>query len=296
MNLQDFEKKLQEYIRDVEKDLSLLFEDKDLYLSETLLDSIKYSLFSGGKRLRPVLSRAVAEMLDGDVASARMAGAAIEMIHTYSLIHDDLPSMDNDNYRRGKLTNHRVYGSAVAILAGDGLLTYAFNVLSRLPLAPEKTLKIIELISVSAGVQGMVGGQVLDLEAENKEIGLEEMKKIHRAKTGALFRAAILSGAYCSEIGREDLLALDRFAEKLGLTFQIVDDILDVVGDEEKLGKETGSDAKENKATYPVLLGLEEAKKEAEKTAREAREELKNFGEKASFLLELMDFIVVRQF
>ena len=142
----------------------------------------------------------------------------------------------------------------------------------------------------------MVGGQVLDLEAENKEIGLEEMKKIHRAKTGALFRAAILSGAYCSEIGREDLLALDRFAEKLGLTFQIVDDILDVVGDEEKLGKETGSDAKENKATYPVLLGLEEAKKEAEKTAREAREELKNFGEKASFLLELMDFIVVRQF
>ncbi|HOA41110.1 MAG: polyprenyl synthetase family protein [Halanaerobiales bacterium] len=294
--MQDFEKKLQEYIRDVEKDLSLLFEDKDLYLSETLLDSIKYSLFSGGKRLRPVLSRAVAEMLDGDVASARMAGAAIEMIHTYSLIHDDLPSMDNDNYRRGKLTNHRVYGSAVAILAGDGLLTYAFNVLSRLPLAPEKTLKIIELISVSAGVQGMVGGQVLDLEAENKEIGLEEMKKIHRAKTGALFRAAILSGAYCSEIGREDLLALDRFAEKLGLTFQIVDDILDVVGDEEKLGKETGSDAKENKATYPVLLGLEEAKKEAEKTAREAREELKNFGEKASFLLELMDFIVVRQF
>ena len=182
--MQDFEKKLQEYIRDVEKDLSLLFEDKDLYLSETLLDSIKYSLFSGGKRLRPVLSRAVAEMLDGDVASARMAGAAIEMIHTYSLIHDDLPSMDNDNYRRGKLTNHRVYGSAVAILAGDGLLTYAFNVLSRLPLAPEKTLKIIELISVSAGVQGMVGGQVLDLEAENKEIGLEEMKKIHRAKTG----------------------------------------------------------------------------------------------------------------
>ncbi|MFY9394723.1 MAG: polyprenyl synthetase family protein [Halanaerobiales bacterium] len=294
--MQDFEKKLQEYIRDVEKDLSLLFEDKDLYLSETLLDSIKYSLFSGGKRLRPVLSRAVAEMLDGDVASARMAGAAIEMIHTYSLIHDDLPSMDNDNYWRGKLTNHRVYGSAVAILAGDGLLTYAFNVLSRLPLAPEKTLKIIELISVSAGVQGMVGGQVLDLEAENKEIGLEEMKKIHRAKTGALFRAAILSGAYCSEIGREDLLALDRFAEKLGLTFQIVDDILDVVGDEEKLGKETGSDAKENKATYPVLLGLEEAKKEAEKTAREAREELKNFGEKASFLLELMDFIVVRQF
>lgn len=294
--MQDFEKKLQEYIRDVEKDLSLLFEDKDLYLSETLLDSIKYSLFSGGKRLRPVLSRAVAEMLDGDVASARMAGAAIEMIHTYSLIHDDLPSMDNDNYRRGKLTNHRVYGSAVAILAGDGLLTYAFNVLSRLPLAPEKTLKIIELISVSAGVQGMVGGQVLDLEAENKEIGLEEMKKIHRAKTGALFRAAILSGAYCSEIGREDLLALDRFAEKLGLTFQIVDDILDVVGDEEKLGKETGSDAKENKVTYPVLLGLEEAKKEAEKTAREAREELKNFGEKASFLLELMDFIVVRQF
>lgn len=294
--MNNFEKRLQEYIADVEEDLKALFEDKELYLSETLLESIKYSLFSGGKRLRPILSRAVAEMLEGDVASARMAGAAIEMIHTYSLIHDDLPSMDNDDYRRGKLTNHRVFGSGMAILAGDGLLTYAFNVLSRLPLAAGKIVKIIELISASAGIQGMVGGQALDLGAENKEIGLEEMKKIHRAKTGALFRASILSGAYCSEAAEEEFLVLDRFAEKLGLTFQIVDDILDVIGDKEKLGKETGSDAKSNKVTYPVLLGLEEAKKEAERNAQEAKEELKLFGDKASFLLELMDFIVVRQF
>ena len=294
MNL--FEVRLQKYINDVDKDMKALFEDKELYLSETLLESIKYSLFSGGKRLRPILSRAVAEMLDGDPASARMAGAAIEMIHTYSLIHDDLPSMDNDDYRRGKLTNHRVFGSGMAILAGDGLLTYAFYVLSRLPLPAEKVVKIVELISASAGIQGMVGGQALDLGAENREIGLEEMKKIHRAKTGALFRASILSGAYCSELSEEEFLALDRFAEKLGLTFQIVDDILDVVGDEEKLGKETGSDAKSNKATYPSLLGLEAAKEEAERNAREAKEELKVFGEKASFLIELMDFIVVRQF
>lgn len=292
----NFEEKLQKYIRDVEEDLTHLFEDKELYLSETLLSSIKYSLFSGGKRLRPILSRVVAEMLDGDVASARMAGAAIEMIHTYSLIHDDLPSMDNDNYRRGKLTNHRVFGSGVAILAGDGLLTYAFNVLSRLPLSADRIVKLIELISTSAGIQGMVGGQVLDLEAENKEIGLEEMKKIHRAKTGALFRAAILTGAYCSEVTDEEFSTLERFAENLGLNFQIVDDILDVIGDTEKLGKETGSDAKVNKATYPALLGLEEAKKEAERTAAKAKEELSIFGAKAAFLLELMDFMVERQF
>ena len=268
-------------------------------MPSTLLDAMTYSLMAGGKRVRPVLTLAVADMLESKASSKTEVldlAAAVEMIHTYSLIHDDLPSMDNDDYRRGKLTNHRVFGSGMAILAGDGLLTYAFNVLSRLPLATGKIVKIIGLISASAGIQGMVGGQALDLGAENKEIGLEEMKKIHRAKTGALFRASILSGAYCSEVAEEEFLVLDRFAEKLGLTFQIFDDILDVIGDKEKLGKETGSDAKSNKVTYPVLLGLEEAKKEAERNAQEAKEELKLFGDKASFLLELMDFIVVRQF
>lgn len=293
--MEEFQKELEEYIIDVEKDLEGLFKDKELYLSETLISAIKYSLFSGGKRLRPILTRTVAEMLDGDIDSARKAGAVIEMIHTYSLIHDDLPSMDNDDYRRGRLTNHRVYGSGVAILAGDGLLTYAFNVLSKLSLPAEKIVKLIELISESAGLQGMVGGQLLDLEAEDKNIGLEEMKKIHRAKTGALFRAAILAGAYCSEVSSEGFRALENFAEKLGLTFQIVDDILDIVGDEEKLGKQTGSDEKANKSTYPSLLGLEEAKKEAERNAKEGKRELNIYGEKGRFLLDLMDFILERQ-
>ncbi|MFP4660867.1 MAG: polyprenyl synthetase family protein [Halanaerobiales bacterium] len=286
---------LKKYKAESDEILEDLLDKRDLELSDTLLSSMKYTIFSGGKRLRPVLSRMAAELVEGDIDSAIIVGNAIEMIHSYSLIHDDLPSMDDDEYRRGKLTNHRVYGSGIAILAGDGLLTYAFNVLSRLSLAPEKIIKIIEIISYSAGAQGMVGGQVLDLEAEDKAIGLEEMMKIHRAKTGALFRASILAGAYCGEPTNDELSALEEYAGKLGLTFQIVDDILDVVGDDEKLGKKTGSDEKLNKATYPKLLGLEQARKEAAKNAVEAREALKIFGDKADKLNKLLEFIVGRQ-
>ncbi len=275
--------------------LKKLFDDKEIYLSETLISSMKYTLFSGGKRLRPILSRLAAEIVDGDIESAMIVGNAIEMIHTYSLIHDDLPSMDNDEYRRGKLTNHRVYGTGVAILAGDGLLTHAFNILSKLNLPAEKIVKIIELISSSAGVQGMVGGQLLDLEAENKDIGLKEMIEIHRAKTGALFKCSILAGAYCGNPTIEEIDALEKYAEKLGLTFQIVDDLLDVIGNEEKLGKKTGSDEKLNKSTYPKLLGLDKTRQEAEKNASEAKNDLFIFGEKAENMKNLMDFIVNRQ-
>ncbi|MFP4016317.1 MAG: polyprenyl synthetase family protein [Halanaerobiales bacterium] len=286
---------LLKYAVESDKVLKELFDRGNPGLSDTLLSSMKYTVFSGGKRLRPVLTRMAAEVVEGDIENAMIVGNAIEMIHSYSLIHDDLPSMDDDEYRRGKLTNHMVYGTGIAILAGDGLLTYAFNVLSNLSLAAEKIIKIIELISYSAGAHGMVGGQVLDLEAEDKEIGLEEMMKIHRAKTGALFRASILAGAYCGDPTEEELEALEDYAEKLGLTFQIVDDILDVVGDEDKLGKKVGSDEKLNKSTYPKLIGLESARKEAEKNAEKAKESIKIFGEKADQLMGLMDFIINRQ-
>lgn len=293
--MREFRGRLKKYADEVDKVLEKLLEDKEIYLSETLISSIKYSLFSGGKRLRPILTRMVAESLNGNIENALKAGSAIEMIHTYSLIHDDLPSMDDDKYRRGKLTNHRVYGSGVAILAGDGLLTYAFNIISKLSLPAENIVKIIELISESAGLSGMVGGQSLDLEAENRKIYLKDMIQIHRAKTAALFRASILTGVYCSEFTEEEFNALDRYAENLGLTFQIVDDILDVIGDEEKLGKEIGSDEKSNKSTYPKLLGLEKAKKQAEETAIEAKKSLKILEEKGVFLEKLVEFILQRQ-
>jgi|LSQX01.1.fsa_nt_gb geranylgeranyl diphosphate synthase type II len=294
--MDDFKQILKNYALETDRVLEELFEDRGLYLSATLIESIKYSLFSGGKRIRPILCRMTAEMFDGDIDSALKAGSALEMIHTYSLIHDDLPDMDNDQYRRGRLTNHCVYGNGIAILAGDGLLTYAFNVLSKLSLPAEKSLKIIELISESAGVHGMVAGQVLDLEAENRELTLQELEQIHRAKTGALFRAAVLSGAYCSEISSEDLKALESFSLYLGLTFQIVDDILDLVGDEEKMGKKVGSDEKLNKFTYPRLLGLDKARQEAENAALKAVQSLEIFGERANLLRKLVYYILQRQF
>ncbi len=264
-------------------------------LSETLLSAMRYSLLSGGKRLRPALTRMIAEMVDGDIEAAVTVGAAVEMIHTYSLIHDDLPSMDNDDFRRGKPTNHRVYGEGIAILAGDGLLTYAFNILSKLSLAPTKALKIIELVSAGAGLNGMVAGQVLDLEGENEELKLDELQKIHKAKTGALFKSSILAGAYCGQPTEKELNFLEDFSKYLGITFQIVDDILDVIGDEKKLGKKVGSDEKLNKATYPRLMGLGGARKEAQLAGQKAKSALKIFGTKASQLEELVDYIIIRQ-
>ena len=263
-------------------------------VSETLLEAMKYSLFSGGKRIRPVLAMISAETLDGDQKTACKIGSALELIHTYSLIHDDLPSMDDDDYRRGEKANHIVYGPGKAILAGDGLLTGAFEFISGLDLDPEKRLKIINIISSNSGVNGMVGGQVLDLESEDKNIGIAELKKIHLAKTGALFKAAILSGAYTSNPTEEELQSLKVYAEKLGLLFQITDDILDVIGDEEKLGKKIGSDDQSNKNTYPKLLGLNGAKNEAEKTFKEAQDALNIFGRKGRKFDDLAQYVLNR--
>ena len=264
-------------------------------IDKTLTESMEYSLMAGGKRLRPVLLMAAADALGADGTKFLKTGIAIEMIHTYSLIHDDLPAMDDDDDRRGKLTNHKVYGAGMATLAGDALLTLAFEVMLRQDGVDADTLvKVVREMSVAAGPDGMVGGQALDMESENKQIDMDTMRLVHMGKTGALFRAAIRSGAILAGATEAQLAALTEYADKFGLAFQITDDILDVIGDEAVIGKPVGSDEKNHKSTYVTLTSLEEAKKLAQETADEAVAALKDFGPEADFLRELVSYLVDR--
>lgn len=268
---------------------------EDDALNAKLSDAMKYSLMAGGKRLRPVLLMAAADAVGANGDDFVTTGAAIEMIHTYSLIHDDLPAMDNDDYRRGKLTNHKVYGDGIAILAGDGLLTLAFEVMLRQKNASaEKLTQVVKEMSIAAGPNGMVGGQAIDLLSEGKSISMEELKEMHMGKTGALFRAAIRSGAILGGATEKQMSDLTLYAEKFGLAFQITDDILDVEGDEKDLGKPVGSDAKNQKSTYVTLTSLEEAKKLAVQTVDDAVTALDDFGEEAEFLRELATYLIAR--
>ena len=285
---------LEDEAKKVETLLENIFKNEEIV--PALKESMEYSLLSGGKRVRPVLTLLTAKLLEGDERAASLSGAALELIHTYSLIHDDLPAMDDDDLRRGKPANHLVYGEGMAILAGDGLLTYAFKILAKLNLEPDRRCKLIELMADSAGPNGMVAGQVLDLQAEEEPVDLTGLKKIHRAKTGALFKAAVLAGVYCSDYTEEELNALEIYAEKLGLTFQITDDILDVIGNTKTLGKEVGKDLERGKSTYPGLIGLEKSKKEAEKAVNEGLEALNVFNDKADVLRDLLKFILERQY
>ena len=263
---------------------------------ETLEKAMEYSLMAGGKRLRPVLLMAAADAVGKDGAAFLTTGCAIEMIHTYSLIHDDLPAMDNDDYRRGKPTNHRVFGDGIAVLAGDALLTLAFEVMLRQEsTAPETLVAVISEMSRAAGPYGMVGGQALDLEGEGRRLDLAALRKIHMGKTGALFCAAIRSGAILAGAKEEELAALTLYAERFGLAFQITDDILDVTGDEAAIGKPVGSDVRNEKATYVTLTSLEEAKKLAEDAVNEAVAALDIFGERAAFLRDLALFLLRRK-
>ena len=255
-----------------------------------LLEAIRYSLFAGGKRLRPALALGAAEIVSGDDAVALPAACAIEMIHTYSLMHDDLPAMDNDDLRRGKPTSHKVYGEAMAILAGDALATMAFDVL-----AQAGDLRVIQEIAQAAGVGGMAGGQVLDLQSEGKEISLEQLRRLHACKTGALIRVSVRSGALLARASEGQLEALSKFGEHLGLAFQIADDILDVTGDEKTLGKPIGSDEAKNKSTYPALVGLDRAHRLADEAADSAVQALEPFGSEADIFRALARFVVERQ-
>jgi len=265
-------------------------------LDENLMRAMEYSLMAGGKRLRPILLMAAADATGGAGEKFITVADALEMIHTYSLIHDDLPAMDNDDYRRGKLTNHKVFGEATAILAGDALLTLAFEVVLRQKdVAPEILLTVLREISVAAGAAGMVGGQAIDLRSEGVQIDLATLKLMHMGKTGALFKAAIRSGALLAQAPADKLDALTRYAEAFGLAFQITDDILDVAGDTTILGKPTGSDAKNGKATYVSLTSLDEAKRLAKEAVDEALTALEIFGTEADFLRELVQYLVARE-
>ena len=260
-----------------------------------LAESMEYSLMAGGKRLRPILVMAAADAVGARGTDFVQAACGIEMIHTYSLIHDDLPAMDNDDYRRGKLTNHKVFGEALAILAGDALLTQAFEVILRQQGVPAQVLlEVLREMSIAAGPNGMVGGQVIDMLSEGKRISMEELRKMHMGKTGALFRAAIRSGAILGGASEAKLAALTTYADCFGLAFQITDDILDVVGDEAVIGKPVCSDERNEKSTYVTLTSLDEAKKLAADTVQQALEALEIFGDEAKFLRDLVKMLLER--
>ena len=254
-----------------------------------LVEAMRYSLFAGGKRLRSALALGAAELVSGDDTPALPAACAIEMIHTYSLIHDDLPAMDDGDLRRGKATLHKKYGEAAAILAGDALLTMAFDIA-----AESGSIAVVREIAQAAGVCGMVGGQQLDLEGEGKTLSLDELRRIHACKTGALIRASVRTGALSAGAAPEPLEALTRFSEHLGLAFQIADDILDVVGTKEALGKPIGSDASKAKAAYPALVGLDRARELAREASADAVGALACFGAEAKALRALARFVVDR--
>lgn len=259
-------------------------------------DAMIYSLMAGGKRLRPILLMATAEALGKKGYNYLPVACGLEMIHTYSLIHDDLPCMDNDDYRRGRLTNHKVYGEAMALLAGDGLLTLAFEVmLEQRNTDPVALINTVREVAMCAGNFGMVGGQALDMEYEGKDITVEELRKLHAGKTGALFVAAIRGGAQLAGATDQQLLALTKFADLLGLAFQITDDILDVTGTQEELGKPIGSDEKNHKSTYVSLYGLEASQALAEKTITEALTVLDEFGPSADPLREIAKLMCNRR-
>jgi geranylgeranyl diphosphate synthase type II len=264
------------------------------------IDTMRYSLFAGGKRLRPILCLAAARLVSqGKIRQEAVlpVACALECIHTYSLIHDDLPAMDNDALRRGKPTNHTVYGEAAAILAGDGLHCFAFDLLSNQEysdIAPEARLRIVEVIARAAGPLGMVGGQYLDVVNEGREIPYELLCTIHRSKTGELITAAVLAGGIAAEASAEQLRLLTDYGNAVGLAFQIVDDILNVVATTEQLGKAAGSDAARGKATYPALFGLEKSKTMAADAVTNATIALDGFGEEAEPLRALARYIIQR--
>ncbi len=259
--------------------------------------AMRYSLFAGGKRVRPVLCIAAARAIHGDADGVENAACTLELIHTYSLIHDDLPAMDNDDYRRGRLTCHKVFGDAMAILAGDALLTLAFQVLARLPdVDAERKIRLVEELSAGSGtVGGMIAGQVFDIEGEAKPPTAELLETIHHAKTGALLRASVRMGAMYVGANDEELAALSCFGEHAGLAFQIVDDILDVEQSSEALGKTAGKDAQQQKITFPAVYGLERSREMAEQQRLNAHKAVEMFGGRAQRLREIADMIVYRK-
>ncbi|WP_448562910.1 geranylgeranyl diphosphate synthase CrtE [Trichothermofontia sp.] len=265
---------------------------------ETLHAAIRYSLLAGGKRLRPILCLASCELVGGTIDQAMPTACALEMIHTMSLIHDDLPAMDNDDYRRGRLTNHKVYGEAMAILAGDGLLAHAFAWVAQQTqnVPADRVVEVLGRLGQAAGIGGLVSGQVVDLESEGRpHVTLETLHYIHTHKTAALLEVSVVAGAILAGADRDTVQRLSRYAQNIGLAFQIIDDILDITSTQEELGKSIGKDIQAQKVTYPSLLGLEESQRQAQHLIDEAKAQLADWGPAAQPLLALAEFITARK-
>ena len=291
MNLSEYIKKYSDLI---EENLALIFNnDNNLPIIE---DAMKYSLLKGGKRIRPLLTLMVCRLFDGSIEEVIPYACSIEIIHTYSLIHDDLPAMDNDDYRRGKLSNHKVYGEGFALLAGDALLNIAYEILlNDIHKNPTKErIKAAYTISKAAGLEGMIGGQAMDLYYENKNNEIEKLNQMHSKKTGALIKASLEVGAILSKAGEEDYRRISIFGENLGKAYQISDDILDVIGTKEKMGKTIGKDAKSNKSTFVTHFGLDQSKRILIDTVNNAKKAIEQYGTKANLLIELADFEACR--
>lgn len=288
---------LQEKAALIEQHLRTALEKEEVPVR--LYEAMMYSLLAGGKRLRPILVLAVLEALGKPIERGIPYALALEMIHTYSLIHDDLPAMDNDDLRRGKPTNHKVFGEATAILAGDALLTHAFASIAQAYLhhpevKPEHALRLIAELGIRAGAAGMVGGQMADMESEGRPLGLAELEYIHRHKTGDLLVAALRGAAFLADASPEQLDALTRYGMNIGLAFQIQDDILDVEGNTAQLGKTAGSDVARRKVTYPALIGMDASKRKLAQLIAEAKEALVQADLADSVLLPLADYIMER--
>jgi geranylgeranyl diphosphate synthase type II len=265
--------------------------------TQQLFEAARYSLLGGGKRLRPIFTLTTTRMLEGDPQLAITAACTLELIHTYSMIHDDLPCMDNDDYRRGKLTLHKKYSEGHAVLTGDFLLTYAFEILANDPhLSADKKLKLVAILARQSGSEGMIGGQVMDLAYEGKSISLDNLRLLHRNKTAALITAAIEFGGIIAETTPAHLDCLRQFGEAIGLAFQVVDDILDVTASQTKHGKTLSSDQRNGKSTYVSLLGLEQAQNYALNTYNQAIKALKPLPYDTSLLISLADFILHRKY
>ena len=292
--MEDFQVYLKEKTNFFETELKK--ELQELSYPETIAKGMEYAVLNGGKRLRPFLLFTTLELLNENISKGVKSAIALEMIHSYSLVHDDLPALDNDDYRRGKLTTHKVFGEAEGILIGDSLLTYAFYVLSQKNLeflSFEQIVNIISKTSEYAGINGMIGGQMIDIQSENKKIDFETLKYIHSHKTGKLIKLPIEIACIIANVERDKKEVLEEYADLIGLAFQVKDDILDVEGTFEELGKPVGSDVDLHKATYPSILGMEESKKILNDTVEKAKEIIKNnFGEeKGKILISLTDFI-----
>lgn len=291
-----FKEELKNKSKYIEELLSGYMPKEEGY-QETIFKAMNYSLSAGGKRLRPILTLEASKIVGGDTNDAIPFAMAIEMIHTYSLIHDDLPALDNDDLRRGKPTNHKVFGDAMATLAGDALLNYAFEIMLKESIDKTNSncrLKAIYEIAKGAGIYGMIGGQVVDVESENKSIEKEKLDFIHKNKTAAMIVGCMRAGAIIGNASEEDLLNITSYANNIGLAFQIVDDILDIVGDEKVLGKPIGSDIENHKSTYPLLVGLDKSREIARNLIKEAKENIRKLPGDSKFLEDLADYIISR--